>query len=162
MTNKTHKEILDELNALDKERTQGLFTDCDRGKGTIKIKSDSVYNTNSRRNLKTVAYVAINNHDADQNTKNAKFIASAPKAIQLCNELYAMVSKWQTVDTAPHDKELLLGWWYTGTPEPVFRYEICKYSWGYENGFGSSRGQHGRAEYWAYPPTPPQQPEESE
>ena len=75
---------------------------------------------------------------------------------------YMSANQWRDIESAPDDKELLLGWWYIGAPEPVFRYEVSKFSWGYDNGFGNSRGQHGRAEYWMPLPTPPILKQESE
>lgn len=64
--------------------------------------------------------------------------------------------KWETVETAPHETLLILGWWEGET----FRQEVNSYSTGerWDDGFctRSNMSFHGRATHWMplLPPPP--------
>lgn len=60
--------------------------------------------------------------------------------------------RWQPIETAPHETDLLLGWkdwsgdWIT---------EVSPASWGWKNERVSNISKHGQATHWMPLPTPP-------
>jgi hypothetical protein len=62
------------------------------------------------------------------------------------------MGKWQSIETAPHDEYILLGWWDDG----VWNSTTGRASHGWRRGSISTMSRHGQATHWmALPPPPP-------
>lgn len=62
--------------------------------------------------------------------------------------------QWRTIETAPHNEEVLLGWrdW-----DGAWMSEVSMASWGWRNERVSNISKHGRATHWQPKPLPPEE-----
>ncbi len=69
------------------------------------------------------------------------------------------MSEWQTIETAPHEEQVLLGWWYTPPwkdQPPRWECETGEASRGWTRNGVSTMSRHGSATHWQ--PLPPPAP----
>lgn len=63
---------------------------------------------------------------------------------------------WQPIATAPHEQEVLLGWWAEdGQGGCDWVAEVGTATWGWRRGTISNMSQHGQATHWMALPEPP-------
>ncbi len=64
--------------------------------------------------------------------------------------------KWRSVDSAPHEEAVLLGWWQEdGHGGRNWETEVRAYSFGWRRGSISNMSRHGQATHWMPLPKAP-------